>query len=101
VPLQVMLPASHKIEASASHYLHDELITLGMDNWITSPAHFGGHIRLTTKTGDDIETAWANLITFFSSIWTTDHRGDGLAQVLMEVQTVAQDDFANVYPQQM
>jgi hypothetical protein len=56
---------------------------------------------VSVRTGFDIQETWSTLVTFFPTIWTADHRGDGLAQVLMEVQTVVQEDFGNVYPQQM
>lgn len=97
----VLVSAAHKIEGYVSHYLHDEPITRGPTNWITAPAHFGGHVRISVRTGFDIQEAWSAIVGFFPTIWTADHRGDGLAQVVMEVQTVAQEDFGNVYPQQM
>lgn len=97
----VMVPAGHRIHRVVQHYLHDEAITVGGDGWITSPAHFDGKVRISTKLGHDVQDAWSTLVGFFPSIWTNDHRGDGLAQILMECLTVAEEHYLDVYPQQM
>lgn len=96
--------AAHRIHAYVQHYLHDEEITLtgGPSGGNTnSPAHFGNNIAIDTNVGLDVETAFSGLTTNFSDIWSTNHRGDGLASVLMFCNTVNSEDFHKVYTQGM
>lgn len=97
----VIVDAGHPIEGYVSHWLHDDQVTLNGSGVVTGPAHFGGHVTILQRLGVDQETAYAPVVAAFPGVWTVDHRGDGLATVMMSNGTVAQGDFQSVYPNQM
>jgi hypothetical protein len=96
-----MAMAGHRVHAFVKHYHHDEEVTLSGTN-VVAPAHFGTtNVSIASWNGLDAETANAALVATFPSIWTGNHRGDGIARVEMAVGTVPQEDYLKVYPQQM
>lgn len=97
----VMAMAAHRIERIVQHYLHAEPVTL-TGTYVTDPTHFGStNVSIASWVGLDAETANPNLVATFPTLWTNDHRGDGVARVEMAVGTVSQEQFVNVYPHQM
>ncbi|MCB1464971.1 MAG: hypothetical protein KDJ90_21720 [Nitratireductor sp.] len=101
VATHITVVAGHSINGFVRHRLHDEDVTLEEDGAVATPAHFQSKVNLQTRDGADAETAYADVVAAFSSIWTADHRGDGLASVLMQCETVAAEKYQKVYPQQM
>lgn len=98
----ITVMAAHPIQGFVTHYLHDEPITLApADGAITSPEHFEGNVRINTRQGATVETAYGVVTAALPTIWTSAHRGDGLASVMMRVASVKQDDFQNVFPMGM
>jgi hypothetical protein len=101
----LLIAAGHRIQGFVEHYLHDEQVTLDVDGGVLTPGHFNtdGHnfVKIQTRLGLDAETAYANLVTAFPGIFTDDHRGDGLASVLVSCESVNADDYLGVYPNQM
>ncbi len=96
-----MAMTAHRVEGNWRHFLHDEEVTL-TGTLVTAPAHFGSsNVSIVSWVGLDAETANPNLVATFPTLWTNDHRGDGVARVEMAVGTVAQEDFLTVYPHQM
>ena len=101
VAYHVGCPAMHRINGYVQHYLHDEAVTLDGSGVVNSPAHFGAAVTIKTRLGLDAETAYSELVTAMPSIWTEDHRGDGLATVMMSAVSVAAEAHQSVYPQNM
>lgn len=107
VAYHVMVWAAHHIRGYTEHWLHDEKVTLDSNGDVTSPSHFtsgGGfseesrNVRLYWRVGAAASTAYAHLVSAFPSIWTNQHRGDGLATVSMRVRSVDAEDFQKVFP---
>ncbi len=93
--------ASHRIEGYVQHYLHDEPVTfVGGDDFagITAPAHFLNYVVKLQRSGLPLETSYN--FSSFSDIWGDDHRGDGLASVVMVYFTAPADNYAKIFPQQ-
>lgn len=97
----VMVIAGHRINAFLAHYLHDEEATFGVDGFIVTPSHFDSKVEMYTRLGLDVETAYPRMIEQFPSIWTEDHRGDGLATVHMVVRDTGQEEHQKTFPQNM
>lgn len=97
----VICHAGHRIQGYVQHYLHDEAVTLDENGYTISPSHFGDHVNIQTRVGLNIETAYADLVATFPTIYTNDHRGDGLATIRMAVETVKSEDYLKVFPNQM
>lgn len=101
--------AAHRINGFLAHYLHDEKVTLstvgGVTGVVTAPEHFhlrgGKNVRILTRLGLNASTAYTEVTSVFPDIWTVDHRGDGLATIWMQANTVGQNDYLKVYPNQM
>lgn len=93
--------ASHRILGFSAHWLHDEEVTLDGGGVVTAPTHFNGKVSLLTRLGLATETAYAEVVAEFPEIWSNDHRGDGLASVLMRCASVQEKDFRGTYPQGM
>jgi hypothetical protein len=97
----VVVMAGHRIEGYVQHYLHDEAVTLDGEFYVTVPEHFQTqHVFIDHRHGQPLEAAYGMLLTDLPEIWTADHRGDGLASILMRCQSVNQEDYLDVYPNQ-
>lgn len=92
--------AAHSIKGFVQHYLHDEAVTLSGGN-VVSPSHFNSKVNIQTRLGTAASTAYAHIVSAFASIWTNNHRGDGLATVAMAVQSVAAEDIQKTFPSSM
>lgn len=97
---EVRVIAGHKINAFVAHYFHDEIITIDGGGGITSPSHFTGYALMQPSVGADLATAYSDLIADFPSIWTTAHRGDGLAKTKARYTTPTATDYLKVFPNQ-
>lgn len=97
----IMVWAAHSIKGFTEHWLHDELVTFDGSGNVTSPGHFAGYVNIQTRLGAAASTAYAHIVATFSSIWTNDHRGDGLATIAMTVGSPAAEDLQKVLPQGM
>ncbi len=101
----ITVHAGHRVQGFVRHYLHDEAVTLDGSGNVTSPAHFinkgVGVVTIKTRLGLNAETAYEDVMAAFPSIWSSAHRGDGLASVLMIARTVDSKNYLKVYPNQM
>lgn len=97
----IIVWAGHRISGFVQHYLHDEKVTLNGSGVVTDPAHFGGQVTILTRLGLAAETAYSQVVSAFSTIWNNNCRGDGLASVMMRVNTVDQEDYLDTFPNQM
>lgn len=103
----VMCPAGHRINAYVQHYLHDEAVTLDVGinpddvGEIVTPAHFDRRAKIKTRLGLDVETAYADMVAALPTIWTANHRGDGIATVMIKARSVSAEDHQKVYPNSM
>jgi len=101
VAYHIMVDAAHEIQGYVQHYLHDEAVTLDGSGTVVSPDHFEGKVGIGFRYGWANSSAYPGVVAAFPGIWTNDHRGDGLASVLMVVQSVASEDMQRIYPQGM
>lgn len=101
----IIVWCGRRIHGFVTHYLHDEPATVDGAGQVTAPSHFhinGRYVvKILTRRGLDVETAYSDVVTAFSPDWTSDHRGDGLATVRMSCGPVGQEKFLEVYPNQM
>ncbi|RWC47952.1 MAG: hypothetical protein EOS55_13885 [Mesorhizobium sp.] len=97
----IMVPAGHRINGFVKHYLHDEEVVINGSGVVTTPTHFNGKVTIKTRIGLNAETSYAEVVAALPAIWTSDHRGDGLASLMMSCKSVASDKYQETYPQQM
>lgn len=101
IAYHILVHAAHSIKGFKEHWLHDEQVTLNGSGTVVSPGHFASKVSLFTRLGADASTAYSQVTSAFPSIWTSDHRGDGLASVLMMARSTSAEDFQKVYPSGM
>ena len=109
----LLVHVAHEIEGYVDHYLGDAVATLDVDGFVTSVDSededsekyyvLNGvpRVRIQTRKGLDIEQHYATLVDVFPEIWSTDHRGDGLASALMSCDSVGGNDYTTTYPNGM
>lgn len=101
----IIITAGHQIEGFVQHYLHDEAVTLIGSGQVVTPDHFAykgdPYVFIITHIGASAETAYGDVVTKFPSIWTNNHRGDGLATIRMSCATAESKNYLTIYPNQM
>ncbi|MEQ1956021.1 hypothetical protein [Mesorhizobium sp. CN2-181] len=84
VAYHVFCPAWQRINRHVRFYAHDEELQLDPVTGITTgPAHFDNNVMIRHRVGLNPETAFAEMVAAMPTIWTNDHRGDGMATVMM------------------
>lgn len=102
IAYHIIVHAGHRIEGYVEHWLHDELVTLDGSGVVTDPAHFDEKVTIKTRLGEDASTAYSEVVSGLPpGIWTDDHRGDGLATIMMMVESVSPQAHQKTFPQQM
>lgn len=100
----IIVMAAHRIQGFVEHWLHDERVTLD-GSAVVSPGHFvldgNTKVRIDTRLGNNNSTAYTPVTELFPQIWGADHRGDGLASVLLRIFPVPIEEFPKVFPHQM
>ncbi|MBY5689336.1 hypothetical protein HFO41_10925 [Rhizobium leguminosarum] len=101
----ILVIAGHRIKGFVQHYLHDEEVDTDSSGIVISPAHFNDdgdpYVSIDTRVGLDQETAYSDVIAEFPSIYTSAHRGDGLASIRLYCSTADSKKFLKIYPNQM
>lgn len=93
-----------EIDAFEEFWLDDNHVTLSGGTSGTVATHYIGagptpFMAIETRLGATPSTAYSTLTTDFASIWTSNHRGDGIASLLvMAAQTTNPEDITIVYP---
>jgi len=103
VAYHIMVWSGRRIAGFVQHYGHDKALTIAGDGNVTNAytREDERYVNIQTRVGLDAETAYAPAVSAFSPAWTNDHRGDGLASVLMRVLTPRDKYFMEVFPNQM
>lgn len=106
IAYHVTVIAAHRVDSFGRHYLHDERVTLNGSGFVTSPDHFTRegtrYVKILTRLGRDFETAYADVVgAFTNAVWSNDHRGDGLATVMMSCRSTDAENYLSVFPNQM
>lgn len=100
----IIVTAGHRIQGFVKHYLHDEEVTISSGQ-VVAPDHFhldgDAYIAIDARVGLPTETAYSGVVADFPTIWSTNHRGDGLASIMMYAITASSKKFLTVYPNQM
>lgn len=92
-----------EIAAVEEYFLGGRSVVVEADGAVSSPPYVrpGGlsYIYIQTKFGTSSETNWADLTSAFPTIWTTNHRGRGIAQSLIKYISpgVATNKFGRLY----
>ena len=77
-----------EIDGFERYWLNDDEVFLdgSADNWVISPdgrKYLNQKVQLFTTTGQTPSTAFAQLVSRIPSVWSSAHRGDGIAALCM------------------
>lgn len=88
------------LDAIEQHYLADKPVTItgGFVDADDEGAYGDDVIEVGTRLGLATETAFAEVIAALPGIWTTDHRGDGVATGCMVTRPVKAKNYNEVFP---
>lgn len=90
-----------QIQEFEAIWLNDDQVTF-TGNFVDTPTQytFSGVKRLQvyTQLGTPDQVALAKMVADWPGVWTTDHRLQGVATMLLICQTVAAQNFTAVYP---
>jgi len=102
IAYHVVCVAAHRIKGFTKFRLHDEDVTIS-GGVLTYPDHFDGKVTIQYRRGLDAETAYAPMVSVFGGfdVWTTNHRGDGLATFMMSAESSTAEEYQKTYPHQM
>lgn len=104
---QVLVLSQGPIDAIEGYYIDDGVFTLGpgvgggASGWAQEAPHSGRSIYIEARLGDAPQSAFAILTQRFGSIWTADHRLNGVACLHHIQHAVSQEDFSKVYPNRL
>jgi hypothetical protein len=96
-----------QIEAIEAYWLHDDQVTLDSNKYVigydggTDPRYRNLITRVFTRLGLPTETSYTTNIDFSelgAGVWTSAHRGDGIASVLMWAKGVEGKDMPTRFP---
>lgn len=96
-----------KVGGYVGYYLHDDPVILGsgpdekfvLDDGGLLAQRYVGSVAIATRLGLPTETCYPRVVgTLEPGIWTVDHRGDGIASMMMFCAGVPTDVFQTVYP---
>jgi hypothetical protein len=94
-----------RIGGIVGYYLQDDIVTVdgsGIVDVQGDGRYGASSITIQTRLGLATETAYSDVVSALSAIWTTSHRGDGLASLYLKCAPVANvQDFPTIYPRQL
>lgn len=90
-----------QLDGIEQHYIGDKKVTVLAGGWIQKgPAGEWGNddsVRIGTRLGLSVETAFSEVVAKLPGIWTSNHRGDGCATGFMLSKNVKTENFQTVY----
>jgi hypothetical protein len=98
---QAIVLASGRIESIEEFWVGDKVVStsLGSAGGIVAESPWTGTLTYETHLGLATETASAILTGAYPGEWTSAHRGDGLAYVVVEFQGVSEKLRNKIWPQ--
>ncbi|WP_210178302.1 MULTISPECIES: hypothetical protein [unclassified Ensifer] len=90
------------IDAVEAYFVGGREVTIDADGTVTTPpwaAPGGSWLVWQDKKGNGTETAWPELVTAFSSLWTSAHQVRGIAQSLLTYKNpgLAEPKYLSLY----
>jgi hypothetical protein len=89
--------ASHPIQSIVEHRLNDELVTIGADGWVTSPAKWSNNVQIKFVLGGHTSHPFPEILDNFAYALSSDV-GFELAQVMIRQKTVETKYMQKTYP---
>jgi hypothetical protein len=97
---QVIALNQGEINAFMEHWFSDQKSALDVGGHVTDLYTKGAaqFVTVSLSTGPAADAAFSRLTTAFPTLWTSAHKGNGIAKALIITEQPASDDFTTVYP---
>lgn len=104
--IDVVALTGDKISGFVDYYLHDDWVRLDPLSQLVAETTFDDDrylekVLIDTRLGLPTETSYSQAISLVPEVWTTDHRGDGIASMMVWCKGVDSKDFQRFYPNQL
>jgi hypothetical protein len=80
-----------RIDSIAAYFIGDDKVTLDVDGWVIDVNDGTGdgryvdqRVNIQMRSGLPTETAYADIVSRFPTLWTNNHRGDGTASICVQ-----------------
>lgn len=89
-----------KVQSYDQWWLNDDQVTLDGSGWVQDigQKYKNNRVRLIWRYGEATETAYSELVSALPSVWTTAHRGDGIASLYMLSVAPTAENFPSRFP---
>jgi len=103
ISYDVIAMVNGNIRGYKTFYLHDDEITIDVSGFVfvgidATDGRYGSRVQIQKRYGLPTETAYSDAVTALTPIWTTAHRGDGTASIMLKCLGVDSDEFQEKYP---
>jgi len=90
-----------RVAQIAAVYLNDQIVTVtgGVVQQLADRSYQSGHVKAGYNLGLPTETAFAPVVALVPSLWTNNHRGDGVVTGYLIKEPEADKHFLTTYPQ--
>jgi hypothetical protein len=97
---QVIALNADEIDSFQDHFFDQNGGDVDGSGTVTSGFRLGDHhyAQIFKTLGTDSDVAFEPLVTAFPALWTSAHRGNGIAKVLAIFEQPKAEDFTTVYP---
>lgn len=97
---QVVAVNHGEIASFDEHWLADNRLLLDSNGFSIIQYQIDGalFVSITPLMGTEDDAAYSALTTVFPELWTSEHRGRGIAKVLISYRQPGSSDFTTVYP---
>jgi len=94
-----------RIGGFALYYLHDDLVEFDASGNVSdvssgeaADGRYVGYVQVQTRTGEDIETPYSEVVSALPSLWTNAHIGNGVASLMLKCAPAAVESYHAAYP---
>ena len=95
---RVIVTGQGEIDEVEEHWIDSNLIAIDGSGAVTSPPKYVDRVTVQYKLGTASQTAYADLITEFPTLWSSDHKGNDIPHALIVCRQVKAEKFGEVYP---
>lgn len=86
-----------RMDAIEEFWVDDQLVTPDVTTGLVAADPYHNRLRIRYRLGLDTETHYSELTTDFP-VWTSAHRGDGIASLYFKQLGVKSEDIGSVFP---
>lgn len=101
--VKVICLGQGRINAVLEHWIDDRHVEIGSDGYVlttTDEKSLGKEqrCRIEYRLGDEVQDSYASLQSLFPTVWTPEHRGNGMPHAAITLKQPKPEVFSVVFP---